>query len=230
LAKLEPYNRWLVGRFAHAVGKRVLEIGAGFGNLTRHFVEKQPGGPDRELVVASDVDPVAVEYLKGTFRDVPSVRVASYRFPLAGSEREEIRALGIDTIVCCNVLEHIEDDASTLADMAAILSPGGRLVLLVPSLRWLYGALDEQLHHFRRYEKKELEEKLAKAGFAIEDCRFVNRIGILGWFVNGKIFKRRVLPKSQLQAFRLFLPLLEREETNPPSSGLSLLAFARKPD
>ena len=45
LAKLEPYNRWLVDRFSHAVGKRVLEIGAGFGNLTRHFAETDPRGP-----------------------------------------------------------------------------------------------------------------------------------------------------------------------------------------
>jgi glycosyltransferase involved in cell wall biosynthesis len=230
LARLEPYNRWLVGRFAHAVGRRVLEIGAGFGNLTRHFIEKDPRGPVRELVVASDVDPVAVEYLKGTFRDNPAVRVASYRFPLTLSEREEIRGLAIDTIVCCNVLEHIEDDISTLADMMGILPPGGRLILLVPALSWLYGTLDEQLHHFRRYEKPELEEKLSKAGFAIEDCRFVNRIGILGWFVSGKILRRRVLPKSQLNAFRFLVPLLKREEKNPPRSGLSLLALARKPD
>src|SRR6202162_5398999 len=43
LAKLEPYNRWLVGRFSHALGRRVLEIGAGFGNLTRYLVGWRPG-------------------------------------------------------------------------------------------------------------------------------------------------------------------------------------------
>jgi glycosyltransferase involved in cell wall biosynthesis len=229
LAKLEPYNRWLVARFEGAVGRRVLEIGAGFGNLTRHLVEKDPHRPARELIVASDVDPVAVEYLKGTFRDNPEVRVASYRFPLAAGEREELRALSLDTIVCCNVLEHIEDDTGTLADMRAVLQPGGRLILLVPALRWLYGTLDEHLRHFRRYEKEELESKVTQAGFALEDCRFVNRAGILGWYVNGRILRRRVLPRSQLQAFRLFFPLLRREETNPPSSGMSLLAIARNP-
>jgi len=229
LARLEPYNRWLVDRFSHAVGKRVLEIGAGFGNLTRHFAEKDPRGPRRDLVIASDVDPVAVEYLRGTFRDNPAVRVASYLFPLSPSELEEVRALGVDTIVCCNVLEHIEDDAATLADMAAILPPGGRLILLVPALRWLYGSLDEHLRHFRRYEKEELEHKLAAAGFALEDCRFVNRPGILGWYLNGKILRRQVLPRGQLQAFKLLLPLLRREEKNPPSVGMSLLAIARRP-
>ena len=179
-------------------------------------------------MIASDVDPVAVEYLKGAFRDNAAVRVASYRFPLAPAEREEIRARSIDTIVCCNVLEHIEDDRATLSDMLAILQPGGRLVLLVPALSWLYGSLDLHLRHFRRYEKAELEEKLAKAGFALEDIRFVNRVGILGWFVNGRILRRSVLPRAQLQAFKLFFPLLRREEQNPPSTGMSLLAIARK--
>jgi glycosyltransferase involved in cell wall biosynthesis len=55
MAKLEPYNRWLVDRFRGALGKRILEIGAGFGNMTRHLTD------GRELVVASDLDPVAVE-------------------------------------------------------------------------------------------------------------------------------------------------------------------------
>jgi glycosyltransferase involved in cell wall biosynthesis len=221
MARLEPYNRWLADRFRGALGSRVLEIGAGFGNMTRQFV-------GRELVVASDLDIVALEYLRGAFRDHPDVRIASYRFPLAPEEREEVRALRMDTIVCLNVLEHIEDDVSTLSDFHAILPAGGRLVLVVPALAKLYGTLDEHLRHFRRYEKAELEEKVRAAGFALEDCRFLNRPGLVGWYLNGKILKRRVLPSGQLAAFRLMLPLLRQEEANPPSIGMSLLAVARK--
>ena len=222
MAKLEPYNRWLVERFAGSLGRRILEIGAGFGNLTRHMT-------GRDLVIASDLDPIAVEYLKGTFRDEPAVRVESYRFPLAPAAREELQSKELDTIVCCNVLEHIEDDRATLSDMLAVLEPGGRLVLLVPALSWLYGSLDVHLRHFRRYEKADLEEKLAAAGFAVEDCRFLNRPAVFGWYVNGKILRRRILPKGQLKLFKLMLPLLRREETRPPSFGMSLLAIARKP-
>jgi glycosyltransferase involved in cell wall biosynthesis len=221
MARLEPYNRWLAGRFERALGSRVLEIGAGFGNMTRHLT-------GRDLVVASDLDPVALEYLRGVFRDDASVRVASYRFPLAAAEREEIRSVGIDTVVCLNVLEHIEDDAGTLADLHAVLPAGGRLVLLVPALARLYGTLDEHLRHFRRYEKADLEAKVRAAGFVLEDCRFLNRPGILGWYVNGKILRRRVLPRGQLAAFKLLLPLLRREEASPPPTGMSLLAIARK--
>jgi glycosyltransferase involved in cell wall biosynthesis len=226
LARLEPYNRWLVERFRGALGKRVLEIGAGFGNVTRHLAED--GAGPRDLVVASDLDPVAVEYLRGTFRDRRTVRVASYRFPLDPAAKTELQSLGLDTIVCCNVLEHIEDDRGSLTDMREILLPAGRLVLLVPAHAKLYGTLDEHLRHFRRYEKKELEEKLRAAGFTLEDCRFVNRPGVLGWYVNGRILHRRVLPRSQLKLFSLFYPLLRREEASPPAFGLSLLAIGRR--
>jgi glycosyltransferase involved in cell wall biosynthesis len=221
MARLEPYNRWLVAGFEKAVGRRVLEIGAGFGNITRHL-------KGRELLVASDLDPVALEHLKGTFREDPSVEVASYRFPLDPAARAEIRDLRIDSIVCLNVLEHIEDDRRTLADMYEVLQPDGRLVLLVPAFARLYGTLDVHLRHFRRYEKEELDSKIREAGFRIEDLRFVNRPGILGWWLNGKLLRRRVLPRSQLFAFKLLMPMLEREREHPPTAGLSLVAIAKK--
>ncbi len=221
MARLEPYNRWLVSQFDGVVGRRVLEIGAGFGNITRHF-------KGRELLVASDLDPVALEHLKGTFRDDPAVRVASYRFPLDPAAREEIRAMRFDTVVCLNVLEHIEDDRTTLADMYDVLQPGGRLVLLVPAFARLYGTLDEHLRHFRRYEKDDLEGKVRQAGFVLENLKYLNRPGIFGWWVNGKLLRRRVLPRSQLLAFKLLMPLLERETKRPPSTGLSLVAVGRK--
>ena len=222
MAKLEPYNRWLAERFHHAVGSRVLEVGAGFGNMTRHLLP-------RELVVASDLDPVALEYLRGVFGDQPSVRVASYRFPLGREPLAEVQGLRFDTVVCLNVLEHIENDTATLSDLSTALVPGGRLILIVPALARLYGTLDEHLRHFRRYEKAELEKKIRDAGFVLEECRFLNRPGIVGWYVNGRILRRRVLPRGQLAAFKLLMPMLRREEKNPPAIGMSLLAIARKP-
>ena len=130
--------------------------------------------------------------------------------------------------MCLNVLEHIEDDRATLDDLFAVLRPGGRLVLIVPAHARLYGSLDEHLHHFRRYEKAELDQKIRAAGFVVEDLRFLNRPGVFGWWVNGRLLRRRVLPRGQLALFKLVLPMLKSEESNPPSWGLSLLAIARK--
>src|SRR5690606_17230249 len=124
---------------------------------------------------------------------------------------------------------HIEDHTGTLADFQAVLEPGGRLILLVPSLKALYGTLDVALHHFRRYAKDELAALVRQAGFEVEEIRFLNRPGVFGWWLNSRVLKRRILPRGQLGAFKMLMPLLRREETRPPSFGMSLLVVARKP-
>jgi glycosyltransferase involved in cell wall biosynthesis len=221
MATLPEYNKWLHDSFDAYLGQRVLEVGAGVGNQTQYFVE-------RERVVASDVDPHYVVELQGKFGHRPGVRVASFRFPLTEDERRDLQAERIDSIVCLNVLEHIEDDRSTLKDFAAVLQPGGHLCLLVPSMPALYGSLDTHLHHYRRYEKETLRNLLQECGFEPETLRYMNRIAVPGWWFSSRILKRRVLPKSQLRVFKMIMPLLKHEEKNPPSFGLSLLALARR--
>ena len=223
MAMLAPYNRWLHERFESYLGKRILEVGSGVGNQTRYFID------DRELVVASDIEPHYVRELTSRFGDHRHVRIASYRFPLAPADRDALRQEGIDTIVCMNVLEHIEDDASTLRDFASVLPVGGRVVLLVPSLKALYGTLDTHLNHYRRYDQHELRSKLTDAGFQIDDIRFLNRVAVPGWWLNSRVLKRKVMPRRQLRFFKWLMPLLRLEENNPPAFGLSLLAVARKP-
>ena len=51
------------------------------------------------------------------------------------------------------MLEHIPDDARALACIHRLLAPGGRLLLLVPAERYLYGTLDRALGHYRRYQR-----------------------------------------------------------------------------
>jgi glycosyltransferase involved in cell wall biosynthesis len=223
MAMLAPYNRWLHDRFERYLGKRILEVGSGVGNQTRYFID------DRERVVASDIEPHYVRELTGRFGDKTNVRIASYRFPLNDADRAELRADGIDTIVCMNVLEHIEEDTSTLTDFANVLPSGGHLVLLVPSLKALYGTLDKHLNHFRRYDQEELRAKLAAAGFAIDEMRFLNRVAVPGWWLNSRVLKRKVMPKGQLRFFKWIMPLLRLEEDRSPGFGLSLLVLARKP-
>jgi glycosyltransferase involved in cell wall biosynthesis len=223
MAMLAPYNRWLHERFQTFLGNRILEVGSGVGNQTRFFVD------NRERVIASDVEPHYVRELMGRYGERKNVRVASYRFPLKDADRRELGCEKLDTIVCMNVLEHIEDDASTLKDFAHVLSPGGRLILLVPALKGLYGTLDQHLHHFRRYARDELGAKVAAAGFEIDSVRFLNRPAVAGWWLNSRLLKRRVMPRGQLRLFKWIMPLLKLEENHPPSFGLSLLVVARRP-
>lgn len=222
MAKLDAYNRWLHDFYEKFLGNRILEIGSGFGNMTRFFA-------GRERVIASDLDPVACETLRAAYRDSPHLTVDSLRFPLSPSERDRLRGEKLDTVICLNVLEHIENDAAALSDFHALLQPGGRLVLIVPALPKLFGSLDEALHHFRRYGKDDLTARITTAGFQLEEVRFLNCPGVLGWYLNSRILKRRVLPRGQLKAVNLLMPLLRREIAHPPSVGMSLLAVGRKP-
>jgi glycosyltransferase involved in cell wall biosynthesis len=223
MAMLAPYNRWLHERFQEFLGNRILEVGSGVGNQTRFFID------NREHVIASDIEPHYVRELVGRFGERKNVRIASYRFPLNDADRAELGCERLDTIVCMNVLEHIQDDGSTLEDFAHVLTPGGRLILLVPSLKGLYGSLDQHLHHCRRYARDELHGKVSAAGFEIDALRFLNRPAVFGWWLNSRVLKRRVMPRGQLRFFKWLMPLLKLEENHPPSFGLSLLVVARKP-
>lgn len=221
MARLSGYNGWLHNRFDAYLGQRVLEVGSGVGNQTRYFIE-------RERVVASDIEPHYVTELKDRFGSRANVRIASFRFPLTDDNVRDLQDERINSIVCLNVLEHIEDDRSTLKDFARVLQPGGHLALLVPSMPSLYGTLDVHLHHFRRYDKEPLRQLLTQCGFEIDELRYLNRPGVFGWWLNSRVLTRKVLPRGQLAAFRWIQPILKLEEKTAPSFGMSLLALARK--
>lgn len=73
-----------------------------------------------------------------------------------------------DYVCAFDVLEHIEDDASALASWKSWLKPGGSLLLSVPARMKLWTAGDEWAGHYRRYEKEQLLELVAKCGLRIE--------------------------------------------------------------
>ena len=221
MAGLSAYNKWLHDRFDAFLGRRVLEVGSGVGNQTRYFA-------DRERVVASDIETHYLRELRRRFEDKAHVRIASFPFPLSDADRADLRGEHIDSIVCMNVLEHIERDRETLVDFASVLDPGGRMVLLVPAMPALYGTLDRALLHFRRYDRARLEQLVTAAGFEVREIRYLNRLGVAGWWLNSRVLKRTVLPRGQLAAFKWLMPLLRREETHPPSFGMSLLVLAVK--
>lgn len=113
--------------------------------------------------------------------------------------------------------------------MRHILAPGGRLLLLVPALSCLYGTIDRNLGHFRRYEKSRLATLLKRSGFFVETLRYSNALGTVGWYVNGRLLRRRELSNWQVILFDRFVPLLEAVERRVrPGIGMSLLAVARK--
>jgi SAM-dependent methyltransferase len=214
------YNAWLGSKLRPHLGKRVLEVGAGIGTLTKEIAE------GRERVIALEADPYYAQRLSNLFRRSPVVQ------PLhAPVEETDWGALGkenLDTVFLSNVLEHIEDDAGAVRHFRSVLPPGGRLVVLVPGLPGLFGTLDEAVGHHRRYTPQTLRTVIEGNGFEIESMEWLNLLGILGWYLNGKILKRRVLPALQLRIYDRLAPVLARAEAMwKLPIGLSLITVAR---
>jgi glycosyltransferase involved in cell wall biosynthesis len=219
MKRLHRYNRWIFLKFQPFLGRRVLEIGSGIGNITKFLL-------DRDLVIATDVEPKYLTLLKNTFGKYKKFMVE--RLDLPGEEIERYRSYHIDSVICFNVLEHIEQDETALRKISDLLEPGGRFLLLVPSHPWLYGSLDQHLGHRRRYRKKDLRNKLEAAGFKVIYLKYFNRIGILGWFLNSKILRRKRLSSFQLRIYNLLVPLFKLETFFPLPVGTSLLAVGEK--
>ena len=105
-------DAWLYDEIRPYLGRRALEVGSGHGNLIQHML-------DRDLVVATDIEPSSIELLSKKFAGYGHIhaRVHDIRHPVDG----ELRALRLDTVVSVNVLEHIEDDVAALSNMADML-------------------------------------------------------------------------------------------------------------
>lgn len=84
----------------------------------------------------------------------------------------------VDYVYSVNVLEHIDDDGAVLAEIYKVLRPGGRLLVYVPALQWLYSSMDAAVGHVRRYHMKDLTNKVASAGFVVVRQEYVDSLGV----------------------------------------------------
>lgn len=219
MAAAPRYNRWMFERLRRWVGHRVLEVGAGIGNMSTFLV-------DRERLVLTDTEPYYLARLRDRFGDRPNVRVVELRLPAFDPH---LVAESIDSVVCLNVLEHVEDDAASLAAMRQLIAPGGRLVLLVPALPALYGAIDRALGHFRRYAATEVVDKLTEAGYRVPHLEYFNLGGVPGWWLASRVLRRPVISPGALRWYEALVPLFRLERWLPWRVGQSLIAIGEVP-
>ena len=219
LEKARRFNRWMADEVRPHVGARVLEIGAGIGNITVWLLP-------RDLWLASDINPNYLHYLRNLTAAKPYLEVARVDVERA----EDFAALHgrFDTVICLNVLEHVGDPLPALRNMRSALAPGGKLVLYVPGGQHLYSSLDEVLGHRCRYDPAMLERELAATGFEVVETHFFNRAAVPGWWWNGKVLRRRTFSRLQLKVFDLAVPMLRLLDRLLPWKGLGLVAIARR--
>ncbi|MCG3196120.1 MAG: glycosyltransferase [Candidatus Omnitrophica bacterium] len=220
MQRLSRYAAWQADLMRPHFGKRIFELGAGTGAMSRHYT-----GADRLWL--GEISETYRAILEDRFKHLPHVRVVPV--DLESPERPAALDEDPDTIVSTNVLEHIKNQEEALRFAWETLEPGGRLILLVPAMQSLFCQFDEGLEHQRRYDAVGLAGLLEKTGFIVESTRYMNVLGALGWWFNGKVLKRKILPTNQLRLMDMLLPIVRLEYGLKLPFGLSLLAVARKP-
>jgi len=218
--RAKGFNRWMYAQFSRYVGRRVWEAGCGIGNFTEFLL-------DRDRLVCVDNDPLYVEMIERRYGHLENLSVLQLDLAEPGIA-DRLRFEQLDTVISLNVVEHIEKDVDALRQMHGALTPGGHAIILVPAHPFLYTPCDRALGHHRRYTRPQLAEVMQAAGFELLHIQEFNRLGVLGWWLNGLLGRKELSPFS-MRVFELLLPvakLLDRIGIGP---GLSLIAVARKP-
>ena len=185
------YNKWTLDKFKQNLIGKILEVGCGIGNFTQTLTHYGQ-------VWAIDINK---NYIKQTQMLVR--KKASVGFGDIEKGEYFFKNERFDSIVCVNVLEHIQNDNQAIKNLSKLLKTEGTLILLIPAYSFLFGEIDRSIGHFRRYEKKDIVNKLTAQGFKITKIRPLNLLGAIGWFISGKILKNKTVDQSKIKIFNL---------------------------
>ena len=174
----------LLRRAIKVASPSVLDLGCGTGAVLAAL-------NDWAWPVGADMSRVALDLAK-TRSSFALIQADGVALPLADT--------CLDAVIGLDVFEHIEDDAAALVECARALRPGGVLVLSVPAFRSLWGPHDVALHHFRRYRRREVRERLEAAGLTPE------RLSYSVFFLFPVVMLVRLLEKARPGPAQASLP------------------------
>lgn len=169
--RIEDRHWWFIGRRRILLAmldrylgpgdgeRRILDLGCGTGEMLGHL--ERYGRAE-----GVDADEQAVEFSRR--------RGANVR--LLESDQIPFEDSSFDLVTALDVLEHVENEAQTVAEMARVLRPSGTLLATVPAYQWMWGAQDEISHHLRRYTARRLGRRLGAGGFEIERLTYFNTV------------------------------------------------------
>ena len=213
------YHRWIIDEFAPYLAGDVAEVGAGIGTMSQLILAK----PVRRLHAfepSTNMFPRLAERLRGEAR---AEAVNDFFGPRQAGQ-------GFDTILYINVLEHVEDDRAELAHAWQALKPGGRLLVFVPALQWLFSDFDGQVGHLRRYRRGRLARDARAAGFVVEQARYFDMAGVVPWYIHFVLLRRPMGGGSVSLYDKVAVPATRfLESLMTPPIGKNVLLVARKP-
>jgi 2-polyprenyl-3-methyl-5-hydroxy-6-metoxy-1,4-benzoquinol methylase len=216
------YGEHVFELFRPFVGRRVLEVGAGIGTMSRKLVRAA------DLVIGIEPNPNCLARLEAAMGAEPKFTMLSCM--LEECDLDDLRSRRLDTVYCVNVLEHIEDDVTALRMFRDVIVPGGHVLIYVPAVQAAYGPLDAELGHHRRYSKRTLSAAFAAAGLDLIRLKYANPIGLIGWMYNSHVAKARHHSLEQVRLFERFVApwALPLERLIPPPIGSSLVGVGVK--
>jgi 2-polyprenyl-3-methyl-5-hydroxy-6-metoxy-1,4-benzoquinol methylase len=214
------FSEWMYDTIEPFLGNRILEIGSGIGNISRQL-------PVREKLTLTDYAPEYREMLRSTFGNNPAIDVRKVDLT-AETDFVDLKAQ-YDSVICLNVLEHIEDDEGALRRMRSLLAPGGRLIILVPQYMLLMSEMDRLLGHYRRYSKQELRRKLTDIGLISVEIQNFNFLGSMGWFVSNTLGGNQSFGSKKITLFDMTVPIMKPIESWVPLPGLSVIGIGTVP-
>jgi SAM-dependent methyltransferase len=212
------YHAWILAEFLPYLGSFVAEVGAGVGSFSALVLETKIRG-----LTAFEPSQNMYPLLRKALSTDKRAEAINDFF---GREKTGKR---FDSILYINVLEHIEDDAAEVANAREALEPGGHLLVFVPALPWLFGELDRQAGHFRRYTKKSLVELISRSGLSVVKVRYFDVAGIVPWYINFVLLKNAISRGSVSLYDWLVVPTMRViEGLVPPPVGKNVLLVARR--
>ncbi|HEY3369275.1 MAG TPA: class I SAM-dependent methyltransferase [Prolixibacteraceae bacterium] len=219
------FNQWMYDTIKPYCSGNILEIGSGIGNISQYFLN------DHFDISLSDLSSDYFKILENKFSGYDNLKGL---FTLDFAEKElELKyphLIGqFDTVFALNVLEHVPDHEQSIKNCHKLLKLGGKLVILVPAFQSLFNQFDVALEHQRRYTPKTLKKVMDIPGFSIVHTQFFNVIGILGWYVSGKLMGKNAIPGGQMKLYDQLVPLWKVTDWFlRPLLGLSVICVAKK--
>jgi len=150
----------LLARFQGRPGLRFLDIGFGTGAMLT-FLARYGS------VIGMEMSAEAIRFARIRC-DQPMIRGDVSRVPL--------RPGSVDLVTAFDILEHVDDDAGALAELARVCRTGGHVLLTVPAFQFLWGNQDVISHHRRRYTLDQFRARVEGAGFRVVTLTYFNAL------------------------------------------------------
>ncbi|MBI1901549.1 MAG: class I SAM-dependent methyltransferase [Planctomycetia bacterium] len=136
--------------------KRILDVGSGAGQIAGHLVRYADSDAS---ITCFDLSPGMVRRAIGRLKShVPRFVVADLaHLPFADGV--------FDCVTCGYVLEHLPDPRQGLSELARVMAPGGRMLLLTTEDNF-GGAWTSRIWRCRTYNRKELRQLCEELGLS----------------------------------------------------------------